>query len=186
MTSKTSSDSLIPPPPVAAHSPSRSPSPLHVTSPSVQTSSVPSPSSSPTPHLATVSSTTLEETSYSQDLGRSSDLLIPRERTNSSPPAGDEDDSPLHDSSPCDTETDTDNLLPHQWSNASGSLPRSKALSPNSPTTTIRRLSFERKRLSFEQMKSFSFEKKQGNKGTKTSSTASFFGKKYGSNEDNC
>lgn len=152
--SDTSPGSLIPPPPIAPRPPSRSPSPLPTTSSlSVQSSSIPSPSSSPTPRLATISPTTLEDASYSQGLDRSSDLLIPRDRTSSSPPAGGGEESPLHDSSPCDTETDTDTLLPYQWSNASGSLPRSKVLSPNSPTASRRRLSFERKRLSFEQMK---------------------------------
>ena len=53
-----------------------------------------------------------QDSVYSQDLNHSSDLLIPRSQSSSSPPLP-KVDSPFRGSSPGDTETDTHTLLPH-------------------------------------------------------------------------
>ena len=145
--STASISSLIPPPPVA-------PRPSYHSSPVIHSSPpLPSPpsSSSPRTQQNAISTDTQQDSDYCQDLGHSNDPLLPRQRSSSSPSPPERDNTLLHGSSPCDTETDTDTLLPpRQWSSTSGSLPRnSKALSPNSPTTARRKkLSFERRRAS--------------------------------------
>ena len=142
-TSITSISSLILPPPPSPRPSSRSASPLSSPSLTVRpfppfTPSPPpkihSPHTSPLPTITPATPATGGD-SYTNDC--SSDLLIPRERSDSSPPPPSRG-SP-HDSSPCETETDTDTLLPQPTS--SGSLPRGKALSPNSPTSSRRKLS---------------------------------------------
>ena len=141
------SPSLIPPPPSPRPSSrsgsrpsSRSGSPhpsLH--SPSPHPSPTPSPPPTHSPPSLPDSAPT-RDSFHSQDLDFSKDFLIPRPRTDSSPPHSREE-SPLHDS---DTETDTDSLLPRTQSSASGAHSR-KALSPGSPTSQKKRLSFERR-----------------------------------------
>ena len=139
--------SLILPPPPSPRPSSRSASPI--SSPILVVRPFPplthSPSqtqsthTSPLPTHTSTTAATLEDDSHTHDT--SSDLLIPRKRTNSSPPPP-SFDSP-HESSPCETETDTDTLLPRPTSsNSSSSLPRGKALSPNSPTSSKKKLSF--------------------------------------------
>lgn len=141
------SPSLIPPPPtsrpssrsgshLSSHSGSPHPS-LHSPSPRPTPTPSPPPTHSP-PSLPDSEPT--RDSFHSQDLDLSKDFLIPRPRTYSSPPYSRED-SPLHDS---DTETDTDSLLPRTQSSASGAHSR-KALSPSSPTSQKKRLSFERR-----------------------------------------
>ena len=145
VTSSIAVSPLIPPPPTTSPrtSPrSRSSSPLPSQSHVGHHSPLPSPSSMP-PLPPEAASATEQHDLYSQDCDCSSDLLIPRNRTSSSPPL-ERDDSPLADSSPCDTETDTDTLLPRPSSSASGNYSR-KAPSATSPTTQ-KTLSFERRR----------------------------------------
>ena len=129
------SPSLIPPPPTSrpsSRSGSLSPSHFHSPSP------LASPSSpSLNPSLCPPVSAT-QDSFYSQDLNHSSDLLIPRSRSSSSPPPLPRVDLPFRGSSPGDTETDTDTLLPHLSSSASGR----KA---SSLTTQKKKLSFERR-----------------------------------------
>ena len=148
----SSVSSLILPPPPSSRPSSRSASPL--SSPSVTVRPFPplspspppkphSPHTSPLPHVtSTTTNTATQEGDYSYLKDTSSDLLIPRERTGSSSPPPSHD-SP-HGSSPCDTETDTDTLLPHPVSSATGggSLPRARAISPNSPSSSRRKRSF--------------------------------------------
>jgi hypothetical protein len=146
----TSVSSLILPPPPSPRPSSRSASPISSPSliirhfPPLTLSPPPkshSPRTSPFPNNTTTTATippTEGGDSYAHNC--SSDLLIPRERADSSPPPPSRDS--LHDSSPCETETDTDTLLPRPTSsNSGGSLPRGKALSPNSPTSSTRKLS---------------------------------------------
>ena len=149
-TSETSAASLIlPPPPPSSRPTSRSASPISSPSLTVRPLQAPSPSpplkrhsphASPLPHVTSLRyGQSPQEDSYSHDC--SSDFLIPRERTNSSPPPPSHN-SP-HDSSPIDTETDTDTLLPPPAStSSSGTLPLARALSPSSPTSSKRKLSF--------------------------------------------
>ena len=143
----TSVSSLILPPPPSPRPSSRSASPI--SSPSLTIRHFPpltlspphkshSPRTSPLPNNTTTTAAIPASDSYAHD--GSNDLLIPRERADSNPPPPSRDS--LHDSSPCETETDTDTLLPRSTSsNSGGSLPRGKALSPNSPTSSRRKLS---------------------------------------------
>ena len=152
-TSITSTSSLILPPPTSPRPSSRSVSPSLVPhqSPMLSPSSPLSHTIAPST-VSPVSDTISEKHNslYSEDLNHSSDLLLPRQRSNSSPlpsPAENGDSSPLHDTSPCDTETDTDTLLPRQISSTSNSLPRSRVLSPTTTTTSSaskNKLSFDR------------------------------------------
>ena len=152
VTSSVAMSPLVPPPPaVPRPSPrSRSSSPLPSQSHVSYPSPLPSPSStSPLPPTTTI--TTEQHDFYSQDVDHSIELLIPRSRTGSSPPLQ-RDDSPLADSSPCDTETDTDTLLPRPSSSASGTSSW-KAPSASSPTSR----------------KTLSFERRQGSNASKNS-----------------
>lgn len=136
------SPSLIPPPPtsrpssrsgsrLSSHSGSPHPS-YH--SPSPHPTPPPSPPSTHSPPSFPDPAPT-RDSYHSQDLD---DFLIPRSRTYSSPSR---EESPVHDS---DTETDTDILIPRTQSSVSGA-PSQKALSPSSPTSQKKRLSFERR-----------------------------------------
>ena len=152
VTSSIAISPLIPPPPISPRSSprSRSSSPLPSQSHVGHPSPLPSPSSTP-PLPPTTTATPEPHDFYSHDLDPSSELLIPRSRTSSSPPLA-RDDSPLADSSPCDTETDTDTLLPRPSNSASGTYSR-KAPSASSPTSR----------------KTLSFERRQGSNASKNS-----------------
>lgn len=134
--SVTSTSSLVlQPPPPSPRPSSRSASPL--SSPCITVNPISFLTPSPPPNTHSLSSTSTQsriaasdpivqgDGSYPNDC--SSELLIPRNRSSSSPPPLSRN-SP-RESSPCDTETDTDTLLPLQ-PRTGGSLQR--ALSPSS------------------------------------------------------
>ena len=137
----------------SAHSPSLIPPPLSSRPSSRSGSYSPVPSStcsplsspslfrppSPLPHLPPPAPTSTTDT-YSQDLDCSIDMLLPRNRTGSSPPPSLRDNSSHGETSPYDTETDTETLLPHPSSSRS-----SGSRKDSSSPTTRKKLSFDRR-----------------------------------------